>query len=67
MSEWVDIDLEVTRVIYFKSRKEPITLTNVTQFKMRGHGFLLKCDQGIVYCEKDDISCIISDCTDWKV
>lgn len=68
MSVWIDIDCEQTRKTMLKSNPgEYIELTNVTQFKERAHGFMLKCDQGVVYFEKDDISHIISDCEDWVV
>lgn len=65
---WIDIDHEITRKTMLKSNPgEYVELTNVTHFRERSHGFLLKCDQGVVYFEKDDISHIISDCDDWVV
>ena len=68
MSEWVKVNLEKVRTIAFKSDKEArLHLTNVTHYKKRSHGFMLKCDQGVVYIENDDVSHIISDCEDWIV
>ena len=65
---WIQINLEKRRQTMLKSNPgEYITLSNVTHFKERSHGFLLKCHQGVVYFEKDDISHIISDCDDWIV
>jgi len=66
--EWIEINKEATRKIMFKSNPDNYQyFTNVTHFKKRSHGFMLKCDQGVVYCENDDISHIISDCDDWIV
>lgn len=67
MNEWIEIEEEARRTIYFKSRPEPLTLSKVTHIKKRSHGFMLKCKQGIVYCENDDVSCIVSECEDWVV
>lgn len=67
MSDWIEINIEKRRTIYFKSRPEPLALSNVTHYKKRNHGFMLKCHQGVVYCETDDISCIVSECDDWVV
>jgi len=65
-NEWTRINLEKTRKIATKSGGL-LHLSNVTHFKKRSHGFMLKCDQGIVYIETDDVSYIISDCDDWIV
>ena len=65
--EWIEIKLEKTRKIMFKRHPSDLNLTNVTHFKNRKHGFMLKCDQGVVYVENDDVSNIISDCDDWIV
>lgn len=65
---WMRIDTEKTRVMAFKSQPGvPLNLTNVTHFKKREHGGMLKCDQGIVYFEFDDVAYIVSDCKDWMV
>ncbi len=67
-NKWIKIELEKTRKMMFKSDPSAyLELTNVTHFKKRSHGFMLKCDQGIVYFQNDDVSHIISDCKDWVV
>ena len=67
-NEWIEIENESKRVMYFKSNPNaPLHLTNVTHYKKRSHGSMLKCDQGIVYFEADDVSRIISQCADWVV
>ncbi len=66
--KWIDINLEKSRKMMFKSDPNSyLELTNVTHFKKRAHGCMLKCDQGVVYFENDDVSHIISDCDDWVV
>ncbi len=64
---WIEIQLEKTRVIAFKSQSDKLELTNVTHAKKRNHGYMLKCDQGLVYFETNDVSWIISDCEDWVI
>ena len=65
-NEWKKVNTEKIRLITFKSDPSlPLRLTNVTHFKKRSHGCMLKCDQGIVYFENDDVSHIISVCEDW--
>lgn len=68
-NSWTKISLEKTRKMAFKSNPgEYLVLNNVTHFKVRDtKGCMLKCDQGIVYFEKDDVSHIISECEDWVV
>jgi len=64
--DWIEVNLEKTRKMMFQSNPgQYLELTNVTHYKKREHGYMLKCDQGIVYFEKDDVSHIISNCTDW--
>lgn len=68
MNKWIKITPEVTRQMMFKSNPGRIlTLNNVTHYRKRDHGVNLKCDEGIVYFETDDVSWIISDCEDWIV
>ncbi len=67
-NEWVEISLEKERKMKFKSDPDGLLLlTNVTHYKRRSKGVMLKCDQGVVYFETDDVSYIISDCDDWVV
>jgi hypothetical protein len=67
-NKWIEINTEKTRKIMFKSDPNTyLTLTNVTHFKKRSHGCMLKCDEGVVYFETDDVSHIISECDDWVV
>ena len=67
MSVWIE-HVESKRTTVLKSNVGVVVLTNITHFKERSHGFTLKCDQGLVYFEKDDISYIIcKGCDDWVV
>lgn len=67
-ADWVQVNTEKTRKIYLKSHPNiVVTLHNVTHFKYRDTGCMLKCDEGVVYFERDDISLIISDVDDWIV
>lgn len=67
-NEWVEIQVEPTRYVMFKSNPGVYQVFhNVTHFKKRSHGWTIKCKEGVVYCENDDISHIISHCEDWLV
>jgi hypothetical protein len=66
--EWQEIKPEKTRKVMTKSNPNVYQIfNNVTHFKMRNNGWQIKCDEGIVFFRKDDISHIISDCADWVV
>ncbi len=65
---WIEVNTEKTRKMYFKSQTvNPVVFHNVTHFKNRDTGGMFKCDEGVVYFEKDDVSLIISDVGDWVV
>lgn len=65
-NEWIEIEKETTRRVMTKSNHGIYQeFTNVTHFKKRSHGWLIRCDQGVVYFESDDVSHIISACNDW--
>jgi len=67
-NSWVEVNTEKTRKIYLKSQPgKPMVFHNVTHFKNRDTGCMLKCDEGVVYFERDDVSLIISDVDDWIV
>ena len=68
-TEWIEIDLEVTREMSFKSDQNmSVMLNNVTHYKRRDEvSAMLKCDEGIFYFQIDDVSWIKSKCKDWVV
>jgi len=66
--EWIEVKKEKTRKVMTKSYPGVYQeFTNVTHFKMRNNGWQIRCDQGIVFFQKDDISSIVSDCEDWVI
>jgi len=67
-NDWVKINHEKTRRVVTKSNPGICQdFSNVTHFKMKTNGWLIKCDAGVVYFAKDDISFIMSACDDWTV
>ncbi len=68
IADWTEVDLEPVRKMMFKSNPGVyVYFYNVTHIKKRTNGTMIRCDQGVVYFQNDDVSHIVSECEDWVV